>query len=301
VRGEEHPFTLTIALPHTPDLNLMPIAVSETFAEIEKETHFSDYYDELPDPTLLEKNITRSYTPAEWYGEEHSFHLNSQQVWHEISNTLLSAKYSLAQSRAYKDVELSMIEQGAGADLRGSGVLNIHLSKMSAFDGAVYRLAKIEDLFLLLIFVNLGNSLVETNLKSDDWQKKLHWDAVKDGLRKRHPKAVSNRYLNELPDAEYDSILAVFNNFKNLKEVSEIVNYRNATTHRIPPVVDYHGLNAVLLFHNGEQTDSTMQTGSLIRKWKVDHQFLDLYETATKVFKHYVHVLEELKAVPRFA
>ena len=34
------------------------------------------------------------------------FNPNSQQVWYEISNTLLSAKFSLAESGAYKDVEL---------------------------------------------------------------------------------------------------------------------------------------------------------------------------------------------------
>jgi hypothetical protein len=32
--------------------------------------------------------------------------------------------FSLAESGAYKDVELSMIEQGADADLRAYGLLN---------------------------------------------------------------------------------------------------------------------------------------------------------------------------------
>jgi hypothetical protein len=242
VRGEVHPFERNILLADGAiDLKFLPFAVGETFSEIEKDIHFSDYYDELPDPTFLEKNISRSYTPAEWNGDEHRFQANSQQVWHEISNTLLSAKFSLAQSRGYKDVELSMIEQGAAADLTEAAILNIHLSKMSAFDGAVYRLAKIEDLFLQLLFVNLGNSLVEVDFQSKHWQKKIDWDAIKAGLKQRHPKAISNRYLNRLPDAEYDSILAVFRKFKNPKEVTDIVDYRNATSHRIPPSVDYPG------------------------------------------------------------
>lgn len=36
VLGEEHPFTLDIPLSHTPDLNLIPLAVTAAFAEIKK-------------------------------------------------------------------------------------------------------------------------------------------------------------------------------------------------------------------------------------------------------------------------
>jgi hypothetical protein len=264
VRGEVHPFERNIPLADGAiDLNFLHLAVGETFAEIEKNIHFSDYYYELPDPTFLEENIRRSYTPAEWNGNEPRFEWNSKQVWHEISNTLLSARFSLAQSRTYKDVELSMVEQGADTDRTGSGLLNIHLSKMSAFDGAVYKLAKIEDLFLMLLFVNLGNSLVKVDLQSNGWQKKVDWNAIKDGLKQRHPKAVSNLYLNQLPDAEYDSILAVFRKFKNPKEVSDIVDYRDATTHRIPPSVDYPGISAVLNFTEG----GSFQTQNFIRRF----------------------------------
>lgn len=298
IQGEEHPFTLNIPLADGAiDLNFLRPAVSEIFSEIEKDIHFSDYYDELPDPTFLEKNIKHSYTPAEWNGDEPRFEWNSNQVWHEISNTLLSAKFSLAQSRAYKDVELSMIEQGADADPLASGLLNIHFSKMSAFDGAVYRLAKIEDLFLMLLFVNLGNSLVKVDLQSNGWQKKIDWDGIKGGLKQRHPKVVSNLYLNRLPDAEYESILAVFRKFKNPKEVSDIVDYRDATTHRIPPSVDYPGITAVLNFTQG----GSLLAQNFTRRFNVDLKFLDLHQKAAKVFKHYVQVLGELKAVPRFA
>jgi hypothetical protein len=87
VRGEVHPFELNIPLDEEAiDLNFLPLAAGETFAEIEKDIHFSGYYDDLPDPTFLEKNIPRSYAPMEWNGDEHRFQSNSQQVWHEISN-----------------------------------------------------------------------------------------------------------------------------------------------------------------------------------------------------------------------
>jgi hypothetical protein len=298
LQDKVHSFELNIPLADRAiDLNFLPLAVGETFAEIEKDIHFSDYYDELPDPTFLEKNVLRSYTPAELNGDEHRFQSNSQQVWHEISNTLLSAKFSLAQSRAYKDVELSMIVQGADADPGASGLLNIHLSKMSAFDGAVYMLAKIKDLFLLLLFVNLGNSLVKTDVKSSGWEKKIGWEAMEKGLLKRHTASNSNPYLNQLSQVDYKTIQSVFGKFKTPQEVTDIVNYRDATTHRISPSVDYPGISALLNFIEG----GSIQTQKFVRRFKVDHQFLDLYQTATKVYSHYVQVLGELKSVPRFS
>lgn len=299
IQGEEHPFTREIVLPHTLDPKLIPIAVTETFVEIEKDVHFSDFYEQMPDPMFLGKHAERKYTQAEWYGEQRMFDSNTEQVWYEISNTLLSAKYSLAQSRAYKDVELSILKEVE--DRATEEVLDVHLSKMNAFDVAVYRLAKIEDLFLLLLFVNLGNSLVDTNVNSIGWEKQIVWRLVKEGLQKRHPKAVSNRYLNQLSDSDYARVWAIFNRLKSPNDVRDIIAYRDATTHRIPPSVDYTGLSGVLVFSPGSQTDSTIATESFVRHFKVDYKFLDLYEKAVNMFKHYVQMLQELKAVSRFA
>lgn len=298
VADKEHSYSHDIVLPHAPTEDGIAIAATETFAEIEKEIHFSDFYEQLADPGPLMNHLRRSYKPEEFKGKEHSFHLNTQHVWQEITNTLLSAKYSLAQARAYKDVELLMIKEGA--DTSNPQLLNVHFDKMSAFDAAVYRLAKIEDLFLLLLFVNLGNSLVETNLESDDWQKRITWNAVKDGLRRRHPEVVSNRYLNELPDEDYATIRSVFQKYKN-PQVMQITAYRDATTHRIPPSVDYSGLTGVLLFPKFPESGGSALVGSFVRRFTIDHQFLDLYEMARKAFSHLVQVLKQLKEVPRFA
>ncbi len=169
VSNVERSFSHKIPLPRKPDDEGIALAATETFAEIEKDIRYGAFYEQLPDPAQLQAQAKRSYTPEQWMSEERLFLQNTQEVWHEITNTLFTARYLLAQSRAYKDVELLMIKEGA--DHRGSEVLNVHLSKMNAFDGAVYRLAKIEDLFLLLLFVNLGNSLVDVNLENPDWEK----------------------------------------------------------------------------------------------------------------------------------
>jgi hypothetical protein len=299
VGGQEQSRSHHITLRHTPDQQGIDIATTQAFAELEKEIRFSDDYEKMPDPGLLGEHSSRQFTPEEWGSQEHSFFLNTQQVWREITNTLYSARYLLAQSRAYKYVEELIINEGA--DHRTSEVMNVHLDKMNALNGAVYHLAKIEDLYLLLLFVNFGNSLVETDTQSPDWQKKLIWVAVRDGLRKRHPEVVSNRYLNQLSDDDYSTIMSGFKRFKGIGEVKEITDYRDATTHRVPPAVDYHGLTAVLLFPQGKESAPQMEASNLIRRYVVDYQFLDLYKKATKVFSHYVEVLSELKAVPRFS
>ena len=300
VGGKEQSYTHKVSLAKRPSETGIPLMTTQTFAEVEKEIRFSAFYDELPDPSVLSKHAPRSFTLEEQISGEYSFYLNTQEVWHEITNNLLSAKYLLSQSRAYKDVELLVISEGA--DHRSPEVLNIHLSKMNAFDGAVYRLAKIEDLFLLLLFVNFGNSLVETNMDSEEWQKKVSWSAVRDGMRKRHPEVVSNRYLNQTSDEDYEKIISVFRKFKNPAEVGHITAYRDATTHRIPPSVDYTGFNAALVFPKINELSHKVQTGGLaVRSYRIDYQFPALYEKAAKVFTHYVQVLKELKEVPRFS
>ena len=70
---------------------------------------------------------------------------------------------------------------------------------------------------------------------------------------------------------------------------------------RIPPSVDYTELSGVLVFQKSKRVDGKITPEDFQKAHNIDHQFLDLYETAKSAFKHYVQVLRELKAVPRFA
>lgn len=285
-----------------PDDSGIALMTTQTFGEIQKELSFSTHYKKLADLADLLIHPPLSFGLEEQITGEYAFRVNTHEVWREITNTLLTARYLLAQSRAYKDVELLLIKEGA--HIKSNEVMNVHLAKMNAFDGAIYRLAKIEDLFLLLLFVNLGNSLVETNTDSDDWQKKITWNAVRDGLRKREPAVVSNRYLNALSQEGFEKILAAFQQFKNPKEVFEITSYRDATTHRIAPNVDYEGFRASLVFPKGIvelREKRVIKQSFLVPVSKVDFEFLPLYKKAAKVFGHYVQVLRELKQITRFA
>jgi hypothetical protein len=94
----------------------------------------------------------------------------------------------------------------------------------------------------------------------------------------------------------------MFSRFKNPIEVGQVTSYRDATTHRIPPSVDYHGFHAVLVFSkSGEVAPAVQRRPILARTRKVDYQFLDLYEKAVKVFERYIKLLNEIKALPQFA
>jgi hypothetical protein len=297
--GQENSFTREINLPIPPTDSGMYLMAAQTFCEIEKEILFADFHEQLADPSLLSVYENRSITFESVTAGQMEADSNMQQVWCEITNTLIAARYLLAQSRGCKEVEVSLPNPRPGYPT--SDVLNMHISRMNAFDAAVYRLAKIEDLFLLLLFVSFGCSLAEVNMDDEDWQKRVSWKSIREGLKRRNPAIVSNKYLNGLPDEDYKSILTVFNKFKNPLEVNEIVNYRHATTHRIPPAVDYHGFNGVLKYVKPEDRSGKPVSGLLARTYKLDHEFLTLYAKAVKVYEHYVQVLKELKKVRQFA
>jgi len=297
--GQENTFTREVNLPLLPINDGIYLMAAQTFCEIEKEIWFADFYEQLSDPSTLSIYARRPITFESVMSGQMEADSNMQQVWYEITNTLFGARYLLAQSRGYKEVEQRLPNPRPGYP--GSDILNMHISKMNSFEAAVYRLAKIEDLFLLLLFVSFGCSLVEVNMDEEDWQKRLSWKSVKEGLKRRTPAIVSNKYLNGLSDDDYKLIMTVFNKFKNPPEVNEILEYRHATTHRIPPAVDYHGFNGVLKFVKPEDRSGKPVSDLLTRTYKVDHEFLALYAKAVKVYEHYIQVLTQLKKVPQFA
>jgi hypothetical protein len=176
-----------------------------------------------------------------------------------------------------------------------------HLNKLDAFDRAVYLLVRIEDLFLLMLFVNLGNSLVKVDVEKPDWQKDIIWRKVKDGLKRRGTQPDANPYLNSLSDDDYAAILETIRSLKGIQEVKEITDYRDSTTHRIRPSVDYPGFTAQLSFPKVRDGGKVIQMSMpALSSSRVDHQFLELYEKAIKVYAHYVDVLRKLKRIPRF-
>jgi hypothetical protein len=305
IDGKEEGFSRDFVVPLNGHNSGPETLALEIFADVQKELLFGKYWDAIENPSDLGIHKNRSYSIEDQWTGEYLFLENTRAVWFEIQNNLLEARYLLAQSRAHKAVELAIIEEQKltpESARENHRVLNIHLNKLDAFDRAVYLLARIEDLFLLMLFVNLGNSLVEdVDVEKPDWQKDIVWRKVKDGLKRRGTQPDANPYLNALSDADYAAIMETIRSLKGIQEVKEITDYRDSTTHRVRPSVDYPGFTAQLSFPKvREEGKVIVMSMPALSSSLVDHQFLELYEKATKVYAHYVNVLRKLKRIPRF-
>jgi hypothetical protein len=224
-----------------------------------------------------------------WTGKELSVH-NTREVWREVTNTLLGAKYLLAQARAFRDVKAEVPPTDENT------TSNVHLNMLESFDHAVYLLAKVEDLFLLLLFVNLwttSSSVVDVDLSSSDWDRAVCWKSVRKGLADR------SRFPADVTDAEYDAILNVFNNYERTGALERIANYRNRVTHTIHPSVDDPKFSASLCFP--KQIPNGGVDMSISWPARAEFQFLELYADAAETLKEVVTLLRELKKIPRFA
>ncbi len=296
--------TRTLSVPSPEPATGEQLLAEQLFGELEKELAASDFHTLLPDCGDL-LNIGTQPTPmTEWVQQ-----YNTREVWHEISNTLLEARYLLAQARAYKEIEDRRTVE--------HDILSLHLMKIDAFDRAVYLLAKIEDLLVLLLFVNLEFSLVNVDLSRSDWAKQITWDRVKDGLKRRRgsaaakrgilarflgcfrPSRPTNPVVDALNDSEYDAIRSILARFKSPHFVRQTTEYRDRSTHRIHPSVDHPGFTPVLAIPRRTAT-GTVITGIPARPREADFAFLDLYQSAVQTFGHCVVLLRELKAIPRF-
>jgi carboxylesterase type B len=79
-------------------------------------------------------------------------HGNTAQVWWQIENSFTEAAHLLSRARAYDDVEKGESDKDRQ--------MYLHLMKIQYFNAAAYLTSKIEDWFLLLLFVNSGCSLI---------------------------------------------------------------------------------------------------------------------------------------------
>jgi hypothetical protein len=204
----------------------------------------------------------------------------------------------LAQARAYKQ-----LEPAHNKDFKKNMLLyNIHHLKMEKFDLAVTYMAKIEDLFVRLLFEGLGASLVEVDMNAPDWERKLTWESFKKGLKNRK----GNKHLSALEDKEYEAIRTTTAKLRNPDFVNKFVRYRDSLAHRIRPSVDYPELYTRLQ-SRAEKVLIDSVTGK--KGWELeigtdssrpDHDFLVLYDLARKTMKHYISVLGDLRLIPRF-
>jgi hypothetical protein len=265
------------------------------FRECEMEMYYRNRRQELPAFDGFSDARDWSLSPAavsdltKW-----AAHANTAEAWLQIQNVFLEAAHLLAQARAYKDLEDK--EQDEDQQLL------IHIVKMQFFNSAVFLITKLEDLFLLLLFVNSGCSLIPTvDVHSDDWFKEITRSAIHQGLRLRRSELCcvrfrkTNPYLDGLTDDDYRTIRRVLKKLGSAFSVRIIRNYRNAVAHRGLPAVDRPSFSPAFRFPQKRASSISLGFGG---RAAVEYSFVELHGHAGRAIKHCETQLRRIKAIP---
>ena len=290
-------------------------------AEFVKEAFPGNYFEALPDPTTLPLPPAQTFTAQEMTLNLYFDRRNSYWCWFAIRGTLIEARWLLAQARVCKSVEPAKSALDSGNRL----LYGMHLDKMNYFDLATYKLAKVEDLFYRLIFENLGTTLVPIDLSRPNWEAQITRERLRRGLRlhssriselpfwsrlKHHVRSIwdrnlRNMRLEEMGQNEYRELMRIFNSFTNPNFVHVFSEYRNKLTHRNSPSVDYPDF--YIDFENRIGQSFTTHTGNTgvsysigTRRTVPEYDFLQLYDSAAQTMGHYIQLLRDLQAIPRF-
>jgi hypothetical protein len=267
--------------------------------ELGKEVRCGEHHRNLPQVEGIGKFSKQTFAAGDLFSGDYFNRINSRWVWFEIGNTLLEIKHLLSHARAYKQLETPHNE-----DLRENSLLyNTHFVKMEKFTLAVFLLRKVEDLFLRLVFENLGPALApDVDITQEGWERNVTWKSIKAGIRQGR----QNPTLLSLTDQELEDIRKIMNEFGSPQYAQDVVAYRNRLTHGLMPSVDYRELYTFLENRVGEQiidaTGKKVGTSWGIggRPTNAEYAFLTLYDCVVKTLQHYVAMLGRLRAIPRF-
>jgi hypothetical protein len=232
---------------------------------------------------------------ADLFSDRYFDRMNTYWIWFEIQRTLLRTTALLAEARAYRDLEGD--QEGRLAENRI--LYSIHRRKMKSFDLAVYGLCKVEDLLVRLLFEGLGARIpADLDTSTSGWERKLTWDNFKRALKESKGSP---------PEKDYNEVRKVLAVFRSRDFERRLVAYRDRITHRLTPSVDYGELNAPIEARAGTPvSDASGQAAGT--RWSIggrteapDYAFDQLYDWAARTLRHYMEVLSQLKAAPRFS
>ena len=216
--------------------------------------------------------------------------MNREELWREIRNTLYEIRHSLAQAKAYRDIEpTGEVEQWFSA----------HSRKVSHLNIAALYLAKIQDLVVRLLFESLGaGTFIAVKPSNEDWEKALTMSKAREGL----VRLLAEGSLDQL---EFQAIKDALDEPAKSKNQDLVVRYRNRVAHSVRPSVDHWELSPVIqnregkpiLDKDGKATGTSWAVAAY--PTKADFEFSVLYEPMTDYLVHLNRMLQRLKAVPR--
>lgn len=213
---------------------------------------------------------------------------NVNELWFEVENLLSGARLNFATARILKELEDA---HGNDTQFDVNARFDLHLEKMERFHLAVFELARVEDLFVRIVYEYFGSGFIEADTSRLGWEKRLTWDAMKDSLNRRgHPERNPHPLLEHMPENDYQALMAVVRGYRTA-EVLRLMDYRNRRTHRVSPSVDHPELSVDVV----EPTHSTL--GIPRQATSAEFSFINLYSDAKAVYSHMIEMLLRANAI----
>jgi hypothetical protein len=95
---------------------------------------------------------------------------NVNELWFEVENLLSGARLNFATARMLKDLEDVHCHN---TQFNANARFDLHLEKMDRFHLAVFELARIEDLFVRIVYEYFGSGFIESDTSHPGWGKRL--------------------------------------------------------------------------------------------------------------------------------
>ena len=218
---------------------------------------------------------------------------NSQELWRELCNLVLSVEHDLADANGYKDLEPATPPQ-FGDDDAIEGLFHLHRRKMEHFNRAAYELIKVQDLVNRLLHEALGGNLVSTS--SATWER----DEL---LRANVIKGINRKAADgELSDAVRTAIVDALALPTQVSHHEIIMRYRNRLTHHVNPSVDYSMFYAKPRSREPEpirdaQGNITSWVRTFYSEPPTDFTFAELYRAYMEYLDAVVAMLDRLAGI----
>jgi hypothetical protein len=265
--------------------------------EARQEARWTEFWHQLPKMNDLKPPGKLTFNLLEDFPGKYFDTTNTHALWWEILKTMMEAKWLLARARAYKGLEMPVADVAEDRNTRVA-----HLAKMQHFDLAVFRITKLEDLIVPLLYEGLGASFSFVDQGSDpQWESALRWEKLKGELKRR-----DTHVLKLMPDDEYNRLVKVSKQLR-AQPIPKLLDYRHGIAHRVTPSVDYARLytyredrsgKPVYDKKTGKKTGTTYLMGATPTNPK--YEFLKLYDIAVTSLSAYMEIFRELKTMPRF-
>lgn len=219
---------------------------------------------------------------------------NTQELWRELCNLVLSVEHDLHDAESFKALEPSTAP-GSDDDEGLERLHMLHRQKMDHLNRGVYGLIKVQDLVNRLLHEAFGGHLVRTD--HADWEKKF---LTRENINKQLDQKVQEGDLTAEDRQAIENALGLPDQTAG-HDVA--VRYRNRLTHHINPSVDYPIFYSQL--HSREFVPQYDETGAVVSMTKIaytsypaDYLFNDLLAAYMEQLDAVVEMLTRLTAVP---